>query len=152
MLNILNSARRYLHNRKHRWDFIIGDIDEVIAKNVLIHLKLIGMGFNHDSATDYLIVRRAYSIIRFGYDRLHIPIDSLADRWSVDVYGLIRTAYHNSVLRGKLKNKSDNEQLKVCSEIVDVQIIEELSHTSGYKHEDDEKTPFAELVYHSYQK
>ncbi len=125
----------FYSREKKRLDFIIGNMDEKMAKYYL--KDCLGIGFNPLGAVIY----------RLTDDKYHS--DNLDGKWAVDVLGVIKESYESSPL-SELEQGLENPDYfhyLACCVLIDDVVLEELSHTAGYVHCTEEEESFGEQIF-----
>ncbi|MCK4730700.1 MAG: hypothetical protein KAT28_05270 [Candidatus Aenigmarchaeota archaeon] len=137
---MLKGIRDYIkdsfYNReKKKLDFIIGNMDEKMAKYYL--KDCFGIGFNPIGVEVYKLIGENYNL------------DDLDGKWAVDVLGVIKNSYKSSPL-SELEQGLENPNYfhyLACCVLIDHVVLEELSHTAGYIHSTEEEDSFGAEVF-----
>ncbi len=121
-------GKLFQNSRKPKEGFIIGNMNEKIAKEFL--KDGIGIGFD---------------IIGAYAHKDEYKIQDLDGKWAVDILGSIKKSYESSSL-SELNSGLDNPDFFhqwTCKILIDSTALEEVCHTAGYVHRTEEEKYYA---------
>jgi len=122
-------GKLFQNSRKRKECFIIGNMNEKIAKEFL--KDGVGIGFD---------------IIGAYAHKDKYKIEDLDGKWAVDILGSIKKSYKSSSSLSELNSGLDNPELFhrwTCYILIDSTALEEVCHTAGYVHRTEEEKSYA---------